>query len=122
MFFKKEIFRFLTINLINTILSYSVYLILLLFYNYNIAYSISFACGILISFYLNTIFVFRQEFTLVKFFQFPLVYVMQYILGISLLQLVVKKVDIQEVFFPFIVILFSLPINFIFTRFLFKRK
>lgn len=110
------------VGALNTLITYFIYISALLFLNYSVSYSIAFFAGILVSFYLNTKFVFQQKITLIKFIQFPFVYIVQYILGFTLLQIAVQKLAIPEMIAPIIVLLFSLPINFFLTRLILKRR
>src|SRR5438128_272917 len=83
-------FRFIVIGLVNLVLTYALYLARGLFLSYPAAYTISYACGILISYLLNSRFVFKSPIRISKAAQYPIVYLAQYLLGMALLYLLVE--------------------------------
>ena len=58
--FERQGTRFLIAGAANTAIGYALYLLFNLLVDYRIAYSLSFALGIVISFVLNSVYVFRQ--------------------------------------------------------------
>lgn len=119
-FFNKEVNSFLIVGFVNTVLTYLIYLSILTFFTCEVSYSISFVLGVILSYTLNTQFVFKESFKFSTFLLFPLVYVVQYMLGIALLNILVKIVGIQEMFAPLGVIVLSMPVTFFLTRFILK--
>lgn len=111
-----ESLRFVCFGFINTLVGYILYLILLLFLAYPLAYTLTYLAGIYISYYLNTVFVFKKRMNAKKAFQYPVVYVVQYLLGISLLSLFVTIFKINVVAAPLIVTATTFPITFIISR------
>lgn len=108
--------KFIGVGGINTILSYVAYLLLLMVFNYQIAYAIAFIFGIVLSFWLNTQFVFQSERTVKKFMLFPLVYLIQYLSGAFLLGLLVEYAHIHETFGPLIVTIVLLPLTYLMSK------
>jgi len=101
---------------VNTLLSYGVYVAALQITSYQVAYSISYFLGILISYYLNTVFVFKSSFSLVKAFKYPVVYVVQYLLGVFLLVVLVEWLGVDAYFAPIAVIVLTIPVTYYLSR------
>jgi putative flippase GtrA len=83
---------------------------------YLVAYSVTFAAGIVLSYCLNARFIFRQPLSLARAFQFPLVYVVQYTMGVCLLYVLVKVLGTSEKLAPVLVILLTLPVTFLLSK------
>ena len=77
--------RFLIAGGINTLATYLLYLAVLLVAPYPLAYSLSYAAGIIISFILNSRFVFRVPLRWSRLLRYPVVYVAQYLLGLCVI-------------------------------------
>ena len=116
-----EFLRFLVVGAAQTALSYGLYFALNLFLPYPIAYSIAYAFGIIISYFLNVFFVFRTKVSLAGFLKFPLVYVVQYLLGLLLLWFFVARFGLDPSWAMLCVIAISVPATFLFSRFLLKK-
>lgn len=114
--FDAESSRFVMAGGINTIFSYAIYLLLLLITSYVTAYSISFVVGIMAGYTLNTLFVFKQPWTIKKLFQYPLVYIAQYLVGIVLLSILVDYLSINERLAPLVNVILLLPLTFILSK------
>jgi putative flippase GtrA len=111
-----EFLRFLAVGAFNTAAGYVLYLGLLQVFGYRVAYSIAFVLGVLMSYALNTRYVFRQPFSWSKLLQFPLVYLAQYALGIALLYVLVEVLSVAAFAAPLIVVVVSVPVTFILSR------
>ena len=116
-----EFIRFIIIGCVNTLSSYMVYLIGLMFFSYIISYTIAYVIGILISYYLNSTFVFRSKISMSKLVQFPLVYLVQYFFGVAILYVCVNAFYLNKAIAAIIVVIFSLPITFLLSRYILKR-
>ncbi|MDD5180281.1 MAG: GtrA family protein [Gallionellaceae bacterium] len=114
--FDTESTRFVVAGGINTIFSYVLYLLLLPITAYVIAYSISFIAGVVSGYTLNTLLVFKQPWTLKKLFQYPLVYIAQYLVGIVLLSILVGYLNINERLAPLVNVVLLLPLTFILSK------
>jgi putative flippase GtrA len=115
-FINREFTRFIFWGGVNTLLGYLLYALLLLFLQYLVAYTITYLTGILISYYLNSRFVFRREVGLRKAVQYPLVYLVQYLLGTGALYLLVQVLKVNKLVAPAIVILLTIPVTFLLGR------
>jgi putative flippase GtrA len=116
-----EIARFLIVGATNTAVAYVLYLLFLAFMPYLYAYSISYGIGVVVSYVLNSRFVFRQPLSLSKFLQFPVVYVIQYGIGAALLWLLVGKASIAPELAMIAVVVLTIPITYLTSRFILKR-
>lgn len=112
----KEFVNFIGVGVINTFLTYFIYLGLLMIAHYHLAYFISYVIGIAISYILNLKYVFKKKSSINKIFKFPLVYVAQYFIGAVLMEVLINKLDINQVFAPIVVIVITLPITFFLAK------
>ena len=117
-----EIARFLLAGTATTVFSYAIYLALLILLPYMVAYVISYAAGIIFSYFINTYFVFRQRFSWKSFFQFPLVYAAQLVINLLVLWLAVDKYGIKQEFAPLIAIVVSIPATYFLSRAIIKKN
>jgi len=113
--------RFVSVGVLNTGLGYVLYLALLLVFPYTLAYSLSYAIGIFIAYYLNSRLVFHQPLSWRKALQYPLVYVVQYTLGIVLLSVLVRFLGLPAWIGPPIVVTVTLPVTFLISRVIIRR-
>lgn len=117
----KEFMRFLIVGGANTLITYAIYLLFLPIFNYNIAYGTSYVSGIVISFILNAKFVFNTNLTFGKAIKYPLVYVVQYIINVILLNVFIESLNINDKLAPLIVIIISIPITFVLSKLILKK-
>ena len=108
--------RFLGIGIINTIFAYIIFIVLLQFLNYNISYTISFIATIVLSYFLNSKYVFKQTLSINKFLKFPLVYIVQYLFGIVVLNILNMYMNTSNYINMFIVTIISVPLTFILSK------
>lgn len=90
--------------------------------NYNMAYSISYVAGILLSYYLNSVFVFQEKISLRKFIKYPVVYIVQYLINLVLLNILIEYAGLSTKIVPIITIVITIPITFLLTKFIIKGK
>ena len=108
--------RFIVLGAINTGITYGLYLLLLPLFGYLAAYSAAYVAGILLSFWLNSVFVFRQQMSWRGLVRFPLVYVVQYALTAMLLWLLVDTLGISERIALLAAIAVTVPVTFLRPR------
>lgn len=113
---KNKFLKFIGAGVINTVVSYLLYVILVLFLSYQISYAISFVFGIVLSFVLNTKYVFEVERTFKKFVLFPLVYLVQYLLGAFMMNIMVEMVGVNKFFAPLVVAVCLLPVSYLLSK------
>ena len=119
---KSELFKFIFFGGVNTVLSYAIYVIFQLFLIYQVAYSLAYILCIFISYYLNSRFVFKREVCLAKAFQYPLVYLVQYLLGLLLLCVLIEIFSLNKLIAPVLAIVFTIPVTFFLSRFIIKGR
>jgi len=106
-------------GLFNTAITYVLYLLFLQLMAYQLAYSLVFVLGILISYVLNAGFVFRTRMTLKTLIRFPLVYGAQYALGMGLVVGLVEVAGLATWLAPLCAIAITVPLTFVFSRYIF---
>lgn len=110
------IMRFLAGGALNTGSTFVLYWLLLLVVEYRIAYAISFVTGILLSYVINTKFVFRTNHSLRKVILFPLVYLATYLAGAMVLDISVSRFGVDARLAPFISICATLPLTYLLSK------
>lgn len=119
-FFSHEFAKFLVVGAVNTGGGYVIYLGLLQAFDYRVAYTVSFVLGVMISYWLNAWYVFKEPLSLKKFLKFPLVYLVQYLTGGVLLYLLVGQFGLSPLLAPLFVVALNLPITFLLSRLIVK--
>jgi putative flippase GtrA len=118
----KEWASFLLCGAANTGLTYALYALFLLLMPYKLSYSLAYICGIVVSYYLNSQFVFKEPVSLAKFLKYPVVYIVQYLLGIVVLYICVDVLAISKWLAPIGVIIISLPVTFGLSKLIIKGQ
>jgi len=113
---RAEIARFLVGGASTTLVSWALYLVLLRWLPYVIAYSIAYVAGIAWSYFANTLFVFRRAPSVARAALFPLVYLAQYLAGTVLLMILVDVLHAPKAFAPLAVIVLTLPLTYVLSR------
>lgn len=106
----------------NTIATYLLYLLLLQFIGYQLAYSITFLIGIASGYLFNAFWVFDKPPTARSALAYPVVYFVQYLMGLALLALIVEIMGVPQLIAPLIVVTFTLPAMFLMTKFIFSER
>lgn len=119
---RSEFLRFVLTGSVNTAASWLVYLLFNLFLPYAVAYTISYVFGIVFTYYLNTRWVFKVPMKWSTFMQFPLVFGLRYCLDMSVLFVLVNYVGCPETFAPLVTIALTLPVGFLLSRLVLKRR
>ncbi|MEG3789793.1 GtrA family protein [Lysobacter sp. CCNWLW3] len=117
-----EALRFLIGGGANTLATYGLYWILLQWLTYPVAYTASYAAGILTGFAINTWFVFGIPWSWRKLMAFPLVHVMNYMAGMAVVWASVRLLRIPEPWAPVVATLVTLPLSFLLTRLLIRSR
>ena len=108
--------KFIAVGAFNTVVTYALYLWLLRLMNYSLAYSISFAAGIVIALLLHARYVFKVGITPRKLLLYPLAYGVQYLFGLAVVTLAVRVLNISERYALACSILLCIPLMFWLTR------
>lgn len=120
--FSAEGARFLVVGAINTGLGYLIYLAALVLFSYPIAYTISYLIGVVISYGLNTWFVFRARWSWRRLAAYPLVYALQFALGLGLLFVLVEVFGLSAAVAPLLVVAATIPVTFFASRLVIKGR
>ena len=118
--FNNEFLKFILVGGVNTVLSYTIYVILILFLVYPVAFSLAYIFGIFMSYYLNSRFVFKRDVSLNKALRYPIVYLAQYLLSVLLLCILIEIFSLNKLIAPALVILITIPATFFLSRFIIK--
>lgn len=114
--FVKVASRFILSGAINTLLTFGLYWLLLRVMHYQVAYAISFFAGLVVSYLLNALFVFRVAHSWGRMTMFPLVYLASYAVGAVLLDAAVDVLGMDQRIAPLLSIAATLPLTFVLTR------
>jgi putative flippase GtrA len=120
--FQREPIMFIVMGGVNTLYNLGVYLLLERVMDYNLAYTIAYVIGVFTSYYLNARFVFRQPMTVKSLLRYPLVYVVQYIVGLGLMYVFVELLHLDASLAPLPTTTLTLPITFILSRSILSQK
>lgn len=114
--------RFLLAGGLNTAITYAIYLALLQITSYQISYAIAFASGVVISYVLSRVFVFKTHQGYRSALMLPLVYLIQYLTGAAVVWIWVDLLAQHPMLAPAISILVTLPLTYFLSKFVFVGK
>lgn len=117
-----EAIRFLVGGVLNAAVSYGTYLLLLHWLSYEVAYAISYVIGIVVSYVFNAVYVFRQPMRWRSALRYPLVYLLQFLLGLALLKLLIGGLHISAWLAPLMVAVLTIPVTFLASRFILRTN
>lgn len=112
----REFAKFVVIRGICAALSYVAYLVALAWFSYKVAYVASYVFGIGIAYYTSAVLVFREPLSRKSALLFPLVYVIQFILGYYLIKFAVETIHIPEWLGLAFSVAITLPLTFLMSR------
>lgn len=116
------IIRFLFGGLVNTGVTYALYILLEQFFLYQIAYALSYCAGIIFSYWFNTIIVFKTTLSWQGLIKYPVVYIVQYCASALLLAILVENLHIDPKIAPLMVVIATIPVTFILSRWALRKK
>lgn len=111
-----ELVRFGVTGMANTGTTYGLYLLLIRFMPYGTAYMVVYIFGLLVSYVVNSKFVFSVKMSWLKLLVYPTVYAVQYIFNKSTLNLLVYSLRVPEVYAPLLVTVLSIPVTYLISR------
>ena len=117
-----EVFRFLIGGVLNLVVSYSSYLLLLRWIHYEAAYAISYIFSIFISYIFSALVVFRQPLRARSALLFPLVYLVQFLLGLILLRVLIEILNMPDWIAPLLVSSITIPMTFFMSRIIVRTR
>ncbi len=115
-----EFARFLVMGGANTLVAYAVYLVLLNWMRYEIAYTIGYAIGIAMAYVLSSTFVFRQPFRRRSAMRFPFVYVAQFLVSFALLRVAVEWIGLPAWLALGFAVITTIPVTFALSRWILR--
>jgi len=104
----------------NTLLTYGIYLLLNIYMSYQKSYVIAFISGIVFSYLFNAHVVFNVKKSWKGLMAYPLVYLLQYVLGAILLSLMVERLGIPKEIAPLFIIVLLLPVTYLLSKTILK--
>jgi putative flippase GtrA len=121
-FIEREPVRFVLVGGLNAVYSCAAYLVLLPLIGYALAYSVTYLSGIFVAYYLSARLVFRRPLQWRHALQYPLVYIVQYGLGITLTTAFIEGLHLRAEYALPVVIVITLPVTFWLARWIIKRE
>ena len=121
---KKEFWRVVRFGItgsISTLIHYGVYCLILLWANYNIAYTGGYLVGLLCNYFLTTYFTFQKQASKRNATGFIFSHLLNYLLEMALLNVAVW-IGIGELIAPIVVLVIVVPINYLILRFVYRSK
>lgn len=111
-----EFARFIAGGVGNTLATYALYLLLLMVLDYRVAYTVAYISGIFLAYWIGLRFVFRERSSWAKLSRFPIVYAVQYVMGVIVIMVCVGVFGAPEALAPLAAIALSVPITFLLSR------
>jgi putative flippase GtrA len=114
--------RFLVSGGVNTLASWGIYALLLRVLPYRWSYTIAFCCGIALAYGLYRFYVFRRKGRSYGPVWVALIYLLQYLLGIALVNVWVEILREPALWAPIFSVLISLPLTYALSRWVFPQR
>ena len=114
--------RYVIAGAVNTAVTYVLLLALMRVIEYRLAYSIAYVAGIAIGCWLQCRLVFRVPLDWRNAIRFPVVYAVQYLIGLLLLWMLVAFAGMRPEWAALVVIIVNVPVGFLALRFLLQTR
>jgi putative flippase GtrA len=108
--------KFVAGGLLNTTVTYAIYLLLLPFIPYTFAFFLAYAAGILVSYWFNSRIVFEVRLSLKGLVFFPVVYVVQFLVSVVSLRVLVEMFNVSEKLAPLVVVVAMVPVTYLLSK------
>lgn len=112
----QEFAKFIIVRGVCAVFTYGAYLLALKWWSYEIAYVASYALGIALAYYSSATFVFGEPLKRRAALLFPLVYLLQFVVGYFLIKVSVEVVHVPEWLALAVSIALTIPLTFVMTR------
>jgi putative flippase GtrA len=119
---RRQFLRFVFVGCVNTGISYVVFLVLSQQVGYQLAYVAAYAAGIVSAYLLNTRFVFGTAPSIATALAYPLVYLVQYLLGAFVLHVAVEWLTIAPHWAAIAALVLTVPVSFLLNRVVLKAR
>ena len=117
-----QILRFLLAGAANTLLTYLLYLLLLGHVGHRLAYALAYVAGIGLAYVLGRGFVFRRHDGWRSVLLTPLIYLLQFCIGLLFVELWITWLGLPAEFAPLLAIAATLPLTYVLSRWAFARR
>ena len=114
--------RFIILGLINTTLTYFLYLIFLFLLPYVWAFSITYLFGLTISYFLSSYWVFKKNIAIKSGMYFLIYHLSNYLVNIMALWIFIDLIGLSEKIAPLIAIALLTPIFYLISKKIFLGK
>jgi putative flippase GtrA len=108
--------RFLVSGAANTLATYALYLVLLNPLGHRLGYSLAFAAGVVLAYGLNRGYVFRSHAGWRSVIAVPLIYILQYVLGLGIVEAWVSWLALPAALAPLAAIGLTLPLTYLLSK------
>jgi putative flippase GtrA len=103
-------------GVLNTALTYAIYLVLSHFIDYQIAFAVGYAAGISFSYFFNARMVFGAAASIKTAATYPLVYLVQYIASAAALAVLVGAFQVSKALAPICVTVVMIPLTYLMSK------
>lgn len=117
---KKQMLGFAVTGILSTLIMFGLYVILYQLINYQYAYLIAYTISVIALYFMNKL-VFKGSMSLKTVLQFPLIYLLQYVLGALSIKFIVG-LGFSVTYAPIVIVIILLPVTFILNRFVFSKQ
>jgi putative flippase GtrA len=115
----RQTISFAIAGLISTAIMFGLYVILYKHLNFQYAYFIAYCISVIALYFMNSA-VFKKQISIQTSLEFPLIYLLQYLLSAVSLELLVW-LGVSITYAPLLIILLLLPLTFLLNRIVFSR-
>ncbi len=116
---KKQMLGFAITGILSTLVMFALYVLLYQLINYQYAYLIAYTISVIALYFMN-MFVFKGIMSLQTFLRFPLIYLLQYVVGATSLEFIVR-LGFSVTYAPLVVVIVLLPVTFLLNRIVFSK-
>lgn len=118
----RQVLRFLISGGLNTLLTWAAYVLLLQVMPYHLSYTVAYGFGVLLAYIFFRYYVFRRSGGGNGLFWVFCVYMLQYLLGLTLVNVWVQFLQAPAIWAPLVATAFSLPVVFLLSSFVFRER
>lgn len=117
---RHQLFGFALSGSLSTVFMFGLYVLLNDYIYYQYAYLISYSMSVIALYFMNII-VFKRPISIDTFLAFPLIYLLQYLIGAVALEFIVRF-GFSIAFAPLWVAILLVPLTFLLNRIIFSRQ
>ena len=113
---REQLARYLVAGALNTLLTWLLFVALSQWINYLLAYGIVFVLGVVLSFVLQSVWVFRSKMEWASLLRFKMAYLVNLAVGLLLLKLLVTHAALSPALAAIGVVAVQVPLGFLLSR------